>query len=136
MLLLYEGRQIYFGPTSSAVEYFTGLGFVKPDRATTADFLTSLTSPAERVVQHGRDASVPTSPDEFARAWKQSERAKALLNEIEVFNAAHPLRTVSKIPIDEEMGGGSGRAQERRYLTISTSFLTSGENRFARIADT
>ncbi|KAI9876370.1 MAG: hypothetical protein M1830_006664 [Pleopsidium flavum] len=45
--VLYEGRQIYFGRADSAKAYFIRLGFVCPGRATTGDFLTSLTNPAE-----------------------------------------------------------------------------------------
>ncbi|KAJ7809097.1 hypothetical protein B0H14DRAFT_2380037, partial [Mycena olivaceomarginata] len=43
-----EGRQIFFGPTESAKEFWTSRGFVCTPRQTTGDFLTSLTNPAER----------------------------------------------------------------------------------------
>ena len=43
--VLYEGRQIYYGPANCAVDYFIGLGFARPARPTTADFLTSMTNP-------------------------------------------------------------------------------------------
>src|SRR5882762_5938652 len=49
VILLYEGLQIYFGPASSARQFFTSRGWYCPPRQTTADFLTSLTNPAERV---------------------------------------------------------------------------------------
>ncbi|VUC23836.1 unnamed protein product [Clonostachys rosea] len=81
--LLYEGRQIYFGSADSAVEYFTSLGFVMPKGATTADFLTSLTSPAERVVRPGCEYVAPRLPEEFAIRWKHSTQAQAIREEIE-----------------------------------------------------
>ncbi|KAL2291221.1 hypothetical protein FJTKL_13860 [Diaporthe vaccinii] len=40
VMLLYEGRQIYFGPIESAASYMISL-----ERASTADFLTSMTNP-------------------------------------------------------------------------------------------
>jgi ATP-binding cassette, subfamily G (WHITE), member 2, PDR len=43
-VVLYDGRQIYFGKTTEARQYFVNLGFECPARATTADFLTSMTS--------------------------------------------------------------------------------------------
>ena len=49
--LLYEGRQIYFGEKDAAKTFFINMGFDCPLRQTTADFLTSLTSPAERIVR-------------------------------------------------------------------------------------
>ncbi|KAK8050931.1 hypothetical protein PG993_002316 [Apiospora rasikravindrae] len=85
--LLYEGRQVYFGPASLSVEYFRGLGFEKPPRATTADFLTSLTNPAERIVRDGYQDRAPKSPDDFATAWKNSPQARQLLHEIEEFDS-------------------------------------------------
>ncbi|OTA63684.1 hypothetical protein K449DRAFT_31387 [Hypoxylon sp. EC38] len=92
VVLLYEGRQIYFGPVGLATAYFSKLGFVKPSRATTADFLTSLTNPAERVVQPGYESLVPQLPDEFSNVWKHSDEAKALREKIDDFNALHPVR--------------------------------------------
>ncbi|KUI67721.1 Multidrug resistance protein CDR2 [Cytospora mali] len=86
--LLYEGRQIYFGPVDSASDYSTALGFVRPNRATTSDFLTSMTNPEERVVADGYENRVPRSPGEFARVWKQSSKAIALRAEVEVLRLA------------------------------------------------
>ncbi|KAI9151516.1 ABC multidrug transporter atrG [Paramyrothecium foliicola] len=71
VMLLYEGREIYFGPIDQAESYFTAMGFLKPSRATTPDFLTSLTSPTERLVREGWEDWVPRSPDEFAYLWQQ-----------------------------------------------------------------
>lgn len=84
--LLYEGRQIYFGPVDAAADFFIRLGFVRPNRATTADFLTSLTNPAERIVKEGFEHRVPKGPDEFAQAWNASREARRLTREIEAFN--------------------------------------------------
>lgn len=39
-IVLYEGRQIYFGPTDEAKEYFEQMGWYCPPRQTTGDFLT------------------------------------------------------------------------------------------------
>lgn len=91
MTVLYEGRQIYFGHTTEAREFFTNMGFECPERQTTADFLTSLTSPAERIVKKGFESLVPRTPDEFAAAWKNSKEYKTLMREIEDFEKAHPL---------------------------------------------
>ena len=70
--VLYEGRQIYYGPVHLAKDYFVNLGYHCPDRQTTPDFLTSLTNPAERVARTGFEAKVPRSPDDFAKAWEES----------------------------------------------------------------
>jgi ATP-binding cassette subfamily G (WHITE) protein 2 (PDR) len=60
-MLLHEGHQICFGLTELAIEYFFALGFEKPTRATTADFLTSITYLAERRIREGYENRVPRS---------------------------------------------------------------------------
>lgn len=92
MTLLYEGRQIYFGHINTAKQYFVDMGYHCPDRQTTADFLTSLTNPAERTVRQGFEAKVPRTPDEFAEAWRNSQDRAQLVREIEDFNQRHPLQ--------------------------------------------
>lgn len=89
--VLYEGRQIYFGRTDEAKEFFTNMGFECPERQTTADFLTSLTSSSERIVKKGYEGKVPRTPDEFAAAWKNSEAHAKLIREIEEYNREFPL---------------------------------------------
>ncbi|KAF3401388.1 ABC transporter CDR4 [Talaromyces pinophilus] len=93
---MYHGRQIYFDPVESAANYFIELGFARPSRATTADFLTSITNPAERLIRPGYENRVPRLPDEFAAVWKQSSEAGQLMNEIDAFDSAHPLQQLSR----------------------------------------
>lgn len=90
-IVLYEGHQIYFGSAIDGKRYFTEMGFECPDRQTTADFLTSLSSPSERRVRRGFEHLVPRTPDEFAARWRDSEERSQLLNEIEVFESDYPL---------------------------------------------
>ncbi|KAL4754751.1 hypothetical protein BDW72DRAFT_200447 [Aspergillus terricola var. indicus] len=89
--VLYEGRQIYFGNTKDAKKFFVDMGFDCPERQTTADFLTSLTSPAERLVRPGYEDRVPRTPDEFAAAWKRSEDRAKLMAEIEEYERQYPI---------------------------------------------
>ncbi|KAG2420320.1 ABC transporter CDR4 [Aspergillus terreus] len=90
-IVLYEGRQIYFGSASDARRFFIEMGFDCPDRQTTADFLTSLTSPTERRARKGFEHLVPRTPDEFAERWQQSAERKQLLADIEAFRNEFPI---------------------------------------------
>ncbi|KAI0123219.1 P-loop containing nucleoside triphosphate hydrolase protein [Xylariales sp. AK1849] len=90
--VLYEGRQIYFGHKDAAKKYFTDLGYHCPDRETTADFLTSLTNPLERVVEPGFESKVPRTPVEFAEVWKKSAARAQVLREIRTFEEAYPMQ--------------------------------------------
>ena len=67
------------------------MGFQCRHRQTTADFLTSMTSPAERCVRPGFEDRVPRTSQEFARLWKESEENQTVLREIEAFDQEHPI---------------------------------------------
>ncbi|KAG4262351.1 multidrug resistance protein CDR1 [Fusarium proliferatum] len=88
--VLYEGHQIFFGRINEAKKYFENLGFECPDRQTTPDFLTSMTSPQERRVRPGFESSAPRTPQEFASRWQSSPQRKTLLHEIAAYEANHP----------------------------------------------
>ena len=90
-IVLYEGRQIFFGSTTHAKQYFLNLGFECPERQTTADFLTSMTSAAERIVKAGFENKVPRTPDEFAECWKKSTEHAELMKEIDEYEKEHPI---------------------------------------------
>lgn len=89
--MLYEGQQIYFGDTKSARKFFEDMGFECPERQTTPDFLTSLSSPAERVVRNGWENRVPRTADDFAKRWCESEERKQLLQEIYAYEREFPV---------------------------------------------
>ncbi|TDZ74967.1 ZEB2-regulated ABC transporter 1 [Colletotrichum trifolii] len=88
--VLYEGRQIYFGKIDQAKAYFENLGFLCPDRQTTPDFLTSMTSPNERRIRPGYEHLAPRTPEEFAARWKASPDRSQLSSEITGYEQAHP----------------------------------------------
>lgn len=81
--VLYEGHQIFFGRADEAKEYFVRMGWDCPDRQTTADFLTSVTSTRERVARKGFESKVPKTPLEFESYWKQSQEYALLRKEID-----------------------------------------------------
>ncbi|CAK7202027.1 Multidrug resistance protein [Sporothrix eucalyptigena] len=118
--VLYEGRQIYFGPTGAAREYFINLGFECPARATTPDFLTSMTSPQERIVRAGFEDRAPRTPDEFAARWRESAEFKALQADIEEYKASHPIDGP-----DAEAFRASKRAQQARSQRAASPFTLS-----------
>jgi hypothetical protein len=67
------------------------MGFHCPERQTTADFLTSLTSPSEREAIPGYENRVPRTPGEFVEAWKNSGEYQALLKDIAAYKTEFPL---------------------------------------------
>ncbi|KAK4209948.1 putative ATP-binding cassette transporter [Rhypophila decipiens] len=85
--VLYEGRQIYFGPASAAKHFFEKQGWECPARQTTGDFLTSVTNPMERIPKPGMEDKVPRTPEEFERYWLASPEFAALQSEMAAYSA-------------------------------------------------
>ena len=111
VVVLYEGRQIYFGSIHAAKSFFVNLGFECPLRQTTADFLTSLTNPAERVVRQGFEGKAPSTPDEFAVMWQKSEERARLLHEIEEFDCQYPIGGRSLEQFEHSRRASQARSQ-------------------------
>ena len=119
-VVLYEGRQIFFGRADEAKQYFINLGFECPARATTPDFLTSMTSPQERIVRPGFEGRAPRTPDEFAAAWKASADYKALQAEIEEYKQSHPINGPDAVAFRE-----SKKAQQAKGQRLKSPFTLS-----------
>jgi len=95
--VLYEGRQIFFGRADEAQAYFERLGFQCPESQTTADFLTSMSSPIERITKPGFEDIAPRTPDEFAQCWRDSPERKELLLQIEDYDRNNRLTADSQV---------------------------------------
>lgn len=72
ILVLAEGRVTYYGARNLARKYFEDLGFICPQGANIADFLTSVTVTTERIIQPGREDTVPSTPEEFESQYIES----------------------------------------------------------------
>ncbi|KAI2636813.1 ABC-2 type transporter-domain-containing protein [Xylaria nigripes] len=118
--VLYEGRQIFFGRTDAAKEYFVNLGFECPARQTTPDFLTSMTSPSERIVRRGFEGKAPRTPDDFAAAWRNSAEYAALQVEIEEYKKEHPIDGM-----DAEIFRASKRDQQAKGQRAASPYTLS-----------
>ena len=85
VLLIDQGRCIYYGPTEKAKKYFEDLGFECVARSTTADFLTSITDPRARQIKDGSNA--PTDVEALEQAYIKSDVAKEMLEDMDSFEA-------------------------------------------------
>ncbi|KAL8974442.1 MAG: hypothetical protein Q9197_001320 [Variospora fuerteventurae] len=98
VMVIDEGREVYFGPAKEARAYFESIGFKEKPRQTTPDYLTGCTDPFEREYKEGRsEADAPSTPDALFKAFNESalgvqlndEMAayrKTLATEREIFN--------------------------------------------------
>ena len=85
--ILYDGRQIYFGPTEEAKGYFERMGFQCPPRQATAEFLTAITDPLGRLPKSGMEDKVPRTADDFEAYWHNSDEYKLMVQEIDQYES-------------------------------------------------
>src|SRR5579859_5845525 len=83
VMVIHQGKQIYFGPTSKARAYFEGLGYEPKPRQTTPDYLTGCTDEFERDIASDADAEkVPQTAEAMAAAYMSSSIQQDVLAEI------------------------------------------------------
>lgn len=83
VMVIDEGRQVFFGPAQEARAYFESLGFLEKPRQTTPDYLTGCTDRFEREYKEGRGPeNAPSSPDDLVEAFNKSRYATALDSEM------------------------------------------------------
>ncbi|EPQ27618.1 uncharacterized protein PFL1_04756 [Pseudozyma flocculosa PF-1] len=88
VLLIDEGRCVYYGPPEKARQYFLDLGFKNYPRQTTADFLSGCTDPNLDRFAEGRDASnVPSTSEALEKVYKESSIYRDILAEKQAFDA-------------------------------------------------
>jgi ATP-binding cassette subfamily G (WHITE) protein 2 (SNQ2) len=83
VLVLDEGRQIYYGPREGAVPFMEELGFVCDPAANRADFLTSVTVPTERVIAEGYEDRFPRNAEEIQSAYDRSSIKSEMMSQCE-----------------------------------------------------
>ncbi|KAF5626367.1 multidrug resistance CDR1 [Fusarium tjaetaba] len=79
VLVLSEGREIYYGPATDARKYFEDMGFVYAPGANVADFLTAVAVPTERTIAPGREDPVPNTAEELEARYRSSRHFKDMM---------------------------------------------------------
>ncbi|KAK9463807.1 ABC-2 type transporter-domain-containing protein [Lipomyces oligophaga] len=120
VILLYQGRMIFFGSTKVAKEFFIDMGFHCIDRQTTGDFLTSLTNPSERSIRPGFEDKVPRTPDEFAARWKESDLHAQLILDIEDYNSKYPFSGDSLSSFEL-----AHKSSQSRHISVHSPYMIS-----------
>lgn len=96
------------------------MGFFCPEQQTTPDFLTSLTSAAERRVQKGWENKVPKTPQEFAAVWKASETYAKLRQDLDHYDQKYPVNSERL-----EQFQASRRQQQSKHVRASSPYTLS-----------
>jgi ABC-type multidrug transport system ATPase subunit len=89
VLVIDEGRCLYYGPRWEAKSYFEELGFECPRGGNINDFLSSVTVQSERKIRNGFAGHVPTTAAEFELLYRNSDTHRRMMEEI------HPLDSLT-----------------------------------------
>ncbi|GAA5873664.1 hypothetical protein JCM8547_002670 [Rhodosporidiobolus lusitaniae] len=82
VLVIDEGRQVYFGPAKEARAYMMSLGYADLPRQTSADYLTGCTDSNERKLNPSfPPSSVPQTSSALEAAFKQSDIHRRMVDE-------------------------------------------------------
>ncbi|ODV86673.1 hypothetical protein CANARDRAFT_6249 [[Candida] arabinofermentans NRRL YB-2248] len=119
VVVLYEGYQIYFGSSTTAKAYFENMGYECPPRQTTADFLTSITSPAERVTRVGFENKVPKTPKEFSDYWRSSPEFQELNTEIDSYISSTEQNNSAQHYLEAHIAKQSNHTRPKSPYTLS-----------------
>ncbi|KAH8203314.1 hypothetical protein TruAng_002510 [Truncatella angustata] len=91
VLVLDEGKEIFYGPMKDARPFMEDLGFVCDDAANTGDFLTGVTVPTERRVREGFEGIFPRTATAIREEYEKSPIKSEMQKD---YN--YPMREVAK----------------------------------------
>lgn len=120
VVVLYEGQEIYYGPRERAVSYFQDMGWTRPERQVSGDFLTAITNPTERKALPGMEDKVPRTSKEFAEYWKKSPEYNTLRKQIVEFEQQHPPNGQ-----DAQLLRSTHEAHQARHTRAKSPYLLS-----------
>ncbi|KAJ4342309.1 hypothetical protein N0V95_006984 [Ascochyta clinopodiicola] len=83
VLILDEGKQIFFGARGDAVPFMEKLGFICNPAANKADFLTSVTVPSARTIAEGYEQKFPRNNDEILASYLQTPSYKRMVSDLD-----------------------------------------------------
>ncbi|KAI9925375.1 hypothetical protein ASPWEDRAFT_46883 [Aspergillus wentii DTO 134E9] len=81
VLVLDEGKEIYYGPKKNAKPFMESLGFLCDDGANIADFLTGVTVSTERQIRPGYENSFPRDAASILSHYRRSTLYRDMITE-------------------------------------------------------
>ncbi|PYI04413.1 hypothetical protein BO78DRAFT_431332 [Aspergillus sclerotiicarbonarius CBS 121057] len=81
VLVLDEGKEIYYGPMAEARPFMEDLGFVCREGSNVADYLTGVTVPTERQIRPGYENRFPRNADMILDVYAKSPTYTQMISE-------------------------------------------------------
>ncbi|KAI2955912.1 hypothetical protein CBS147323_9436 [Aspergillus niger] len=122
VLLLDEGKQIFYGPQKNAVPFMEGLGFMRDPGSNRSDFLTGVTVPTERVISPGYEDKFPHTADEIRTAYEQSHIKLKMLEEAQSYPTS--IEAADNTTLFKEMVAREKHRGVSKRCSVTTGFVT------------
>ncbi|KAE8143416.1 ABC-2 type transporter-domain-containing protein [Aspergillus pseudotamarii] len=122
VLVLDEGKQIFYGLRKDAVPFMEGLGFMRDPGSNQGDFLTGVTVPTERRIAPGYEDKFAHTADEILAAYERSEVKMRMLEECQIYpnsKEAAENTTVFKEMVSREKHRGASKKSP-----VTADFIT------------
>ncbi|EDO19286.1 hypothetical protein Kpol_1036p28 [Vanderwaltozyma polyspora DSM 70294] len=120
VVVLFAGRQIYYGKINDAKDYFARMGYICPSRQSTAEFLTALTDVnGLHIIKEGYEHKVPRTAEEFEHQWLNSPEFQQLQQDIQDYKDrvdAEKTRELYQQSMNQEK---SKYSRKKSYFTVS-----------------
>lgn len=98
LLLLSEGRLMFFGDAKDALQYFEGLGFHCPSLFNPADYFLDILSIETKTIE--MEESSLNRVDAFAKAWQNYEKSRDDVYKVELSSSKRLLESATLENID------------------------------------
>ncbi|KAF2675451.1 hypothetical protein BT63DRAFT_420639, partial [Microthyrium microscopicum] len=119
VVVLYEGRQVYYGSPAGATYYFESMGWLRPRSQPIGDYLAAVTNPLERKPREGYEHRVPRNAEEFEKSWLESRNYRKLQRNLEFYKREEEKQAF--LPDSERLLA----LKNNRAFTNTSSYLAS-----------
>jgi ABC-type multidrug transport system ATPase subunit/ABC-type multidrug transport system permease subunit len=96
VLVLDEGKQVFYGPLKEAKPFMEELGFICDEGANVADFLTGVTVPTERKIRPEFESRFPRNADEIRKHYESTQIKTAMDKELDFPHSEQTKRSTSE----------------------------------------
>ncbi|TFY82670.1 hypothetical protein EWM64_g1346 [Hericium alpestre] len=115
VMVLDEGRQVFFGRPTEARAWFENLGYKSLPRQSTADYLTGCTDPNERQFAPGRsEADVPSTPEALEQAYHTSKTYGEIVADLETYKKEMEIEKADQIAFREAVANDKKRGVSKK----------------------
>ncbi|KAF2844868.1 multidrug resistance protein CDR2 [Plenodomus tracheiphilus IPT5] len=108
ILILDNGKQIFYGPREEAVPYMEDLGFLCDPAANKSDFLTSVSVPEVRTIAPGFEQRFPRSTGELHAAYENSPLKARMMAELDYPDSPEAQQNTADFKEQEAQDKNSG----------------------------